>query len=99
MSDLDGWPDDRDIERERIRKSDADADAACAEYAIDIPVSRLSQVGLTFRRAANEFHGALARDPGCSSAGAWLETAEWFDSVADELLAAVNAGPSLVKLK
>lgn len=96
---MDGWPDDMDIERERIRKADAEAEAACAEHAIGIPVSRLSQVGLTFRRAANELHGAIAREPDAVFAGAWRESAEWFDNVADELLAANNSAPGSVKFK
>ena len=55
---------------------------------LEIPDDRVSQVGLTLRRAANEFHGALAREPDSEAAPAWRASAEWFDQKASEILAA-----------
>jgi hypothetical protein len=53
---------------------------------LEIPDDRMAQVGLTLRRAANEFHGALARNPEDSAAPAWRASAEWFDARAQELI-------------
>lgn len=55
---------------------------------LEIPAGRVSQLGLTLRRAANEFHGALAREPDAPQAAAWRASADWFDRHADKLLAA-----------
>lgn len=54
---------------------------------IEIPDERAGQVGLVLRHAANEFHGALAREPNADCADAWRATAAWFEAKADEVLA------------
>lgn len=63
---------------------------------LEIPDDRASQVGLTLRRAANEFHGAVAREPNAEAAPAWRASAEWFDQRAAEILA-YQSGPVTFK--
>lgn len=65
--------------------------------SIEIPAERLAQVGLTLRRAANEFHGALAREPNSVHADAWRATAKWFDEAANEMIDAQNGTGALLK--
>ena len=61
-------------------------DARKLAVVMQIPEDRVSQVGLSLRRAANEFHGAVAREPDASQANAWRESARWFDEQADRIL-------------
>jgi hypothetical protein len=52
---------------------------------IYVPDERVSQVALMLRRTANEFHGALAREPESDVAQAWKASADWFDKIAADL--------------
>ncbi len=52
---------------------------------LEIPDDMIAQVLFAFRQKANEFHGALARDPNSSAASSWRRTAEWLDAEALKL--------------
>lgn len=53
--------------------------------SIEVPEGRIAQVAFAFRAKANEFHGAVAREPDADVAAEWRATAEWFDAQADFL--------------